>query len=64
MPVEWFSARNFRCLAEIDFEPEPGYNLIHGQNASGKTSLLEAIAYLGPRQVVPRRGNPGIDPAW
>jgi len=47
MPVEWFSARNFRCLADIEFEPEPGYNLIHGENGSGKTSLLEAIAYLG-----------------
>ena len=25
----------------------PGYNLIYGANASGKTSLLEGIAYLG-----------------
>lgn len=27
--------------------PHPRYNLVHGRNASGKTSLLEAIAYLG-----------------
>jgi DNA replication and repair protein RecF len=47
VPVEWFSARNFRCLAAIEFEPETGYNLIYGRNASGKTSILEAIAYLG-----------------
>ncbi len=32
-------------MAELDFGP--GYNLIHGANASGKTSLLEALAYLG-----------------
>ncbi len=30
---------------EIDLHPK--YNLIYGDNASGKTSLLEAIAYLG-----------------
>jgi len=47
MPVEWFSAQNFRCLAGIEFEPGPGNNLIFGMNASGKTSILEAIAYLG-----------------
>lgn len=42
-----FRATNFRCLenAELDFGPV--YNLIHGANASGKTSLLEALAYLG-----------------
>lgn len=28
-------------------EPDPRYNLIHGPNASGKTSVLEAMAYLG-----------------
>ncbi len=28
-------------------EPEEHFNLIYGDNASGKTSLLEALAYLG-----------------
>lgn len=42
-----FSCRDFRCLAEAAMEPDPRYNLIHGPNASGKTSLLEAMAYLG-----------------
>ncbi len=28
-------------------DASPGYNLVYGANASGKTSLLEAIAYLG-----------------
>jgi DNA replication and repair protein RecF len=47
MPIEQFSAQNFRCLEKIDLEPDPGFNLIHGANASGKTSILEALAYLG-----------------
>ncbi|HEX2139428.1 MAG TPA: DNA replication/repair protein RecF [Woeseiaceae bacterium] len=42
-----FSCRDFRCLAEAAMELDPRYNLIHGANASGKTSVLEAIAYLG-----------------
>ena len=47
MPIQHFSAKNFRCLASIELEADPGYNLIFGDNASGKTSVLEAIAYLG-----------------
>ena len=38
---------NFRCLQQVELEPAPGINLITGENASGKTSLLEAIFVLG-----------------
>jgi len=38
--------QNFRNLARLNFEPVDGVNLITGLNASGKTSLLEAIYYL------------------
>ncbi len=47
MPIEQFSARDFRCLTNIEFDVAPGNNLIYGRNASGKTSVLEALAYLG-----------------
>ena len=47
MAIKRFTAQGFRCLANIDFEPGPDYTLVYGANASGKTSLLEAIAYLG-----------------
>ncbi len=42
-----FKATDFRCLAGAELEPSARFNLIYGDNASGKTSLLEAIAYLG-----------------
>lgn len=42
--------RDFRCLASIDLEPNPGINLIVGENASGKSSLLEALYFLGRAQ--------------
>jgi len=38
--------QNFRNLNNVNFEPVDGVNLITGLNASGKTSLLEAIYYL------------------
>ena len=47
MPIRKFSAQGFRCLASVELEADPGFNLICGPNASGKTSILEAIAYLG-----------------
>lgn len=47
MSLRHFTATDFRCLTSITFEADPQYNLIYGGNASGKTSILEAIAYLG-----------------
>ena len=40
-----FASTGFRALAEICFEPSPGVNVIRGDNAQGKTSLLEAILF-------------------
>ncbi|MEO8443777.1 MAG: DNA replication/repair protein RecF [Gammaproteobacteria bacterium] len=37
----------FRCFDSAALQPGPGFNLIAGANASGKTSLLEAIYFLG-----------------
>jgi len=45
--IKRFTAQGFRCLGNIEFEPDANYTLIYGANASGKTSLLEALAYLG-----------------
>ena len=39
--------RNFRNYEEAKIEFEPGVNLIVGDNAQGKTNLLEGISYLG-----------------
>lgn len=47
MTLQSFTCTDFRCLAMANLELDSRYNLVHGANASGKTSLLEAIAYLG-----------------
>lgn len=36
---------NFRCFSELDINFRPGVNLLIGDNASGKTSLLKACKY-------------------
>lgn len=46
MPLAWFKARHFRCLADVELDLDPRANLFLGPNASGKTSLLEAAFYL------------------
>ena len=47
MPLSWFRAEQFRCLATVELELDPGVNVFIGPNASGKTSLLEAAFFLG-----------------
>jgi DNA replication and repair protein RecF len=42
-----FSLENVRCFKHAGLELHPGHNLVWGSNASGKTSLLEAIFLLG-----------------
>jgi DNA replication and repair protein RecF len=38
---------DFRCLLAAELELDPAFTLIRGPNASGKTSLLEAMYLLG-----------------
>jgi len=38
--------RNFRNFKKIDYKPSPGLNILVGDNAQGKTNLLEAIYVL------------------
>ena len=37
---------DFRCLQGVDLELDPGLTVIHGANGQGKTSILEAIAWI------------------
>ena len=45
--IHRFKVSNFRCVEDADVQLSSDFNLICGANASGKTSFLEALAYLG-----------------
>ena len=47
MPLVSLELHNIRVYERIQLEPSPHLNLISGANASGKTTLLEAIHLLG-----------------
>lgn len=46
MQLEWLSLGGFRSHAELDWHPDPGTNVLVGDNGAGKTNLLEAVSYL------------------
>ena len=47
MRLEKLKLQDFRNYESLQIELDPGVNLIVGDNAQGKTNLLEAIGYLG-----------------
>jgi len=47
MALERLQLENVRCIQAADLVLDARRNLIYGANASGKTSLLEAIYFLG-----------------
>lgn len=49
--------RRFRCFDALDFKPGPARSCIVGQNAQGKTSILEAVCVL-LRLQSPRTSTP------
>ncbi|MDH5425359.1 MAG: DNA replication/repair protein RecF [Gammaproteobacteria bacterium] len=46
MSLAYLESQGFRNIKQLGIEPCPTVNLIYGDNASGKTSLLETIYYL------------------
>ena len=47
MHLTWLELKDFRPYETLRFEPDEGVNVLVGSNGAGKTSVLEAIGYLG-----------------
>ena len=43
MTVNSVKIKNFRNIADLSFTADNGVNVIYGENAQGKTNLLEAV---------------------
>ena len=46
MRIDGLSLDFFRNYVHLDAAFDPNINVIYGDNAQGKTNLLEAVAYL------------------
>jgi predicted ATP-binding protein involved in virulence len=44
MRIDKLSLKNFRGFAEVEFDFHPTFNLLVGENGSGKTSVLDALS--------------------
>jgi DNA replication and repair protein RecF len=56
MVLESLALHDFRCFTRAEFRPAPGLNLLSAPNASGKSSVLEAVCIL-LRLQSPRAGT-------
>lgn len=56
MRLDWLELRDFRCYRKVELRLDPGLDLFVGLNGAGKTSLLEAVGYLGALRSF--RGSP------
>lgn len=46
MIIKSLELKNFRNYRELELKPSPGINLILGENAQGKSNLMEALYIL------------------
>ena len=46
MVISALTVRDFRNIPSLSLEPSPGVNVIYGDNAQGKTNLVEALYLL------------------
>lgn len=46
MQLSWLELGDFRSYESLAFVPDPGLNVLIGDNGAGKTNVLEAIGYL------------------
>ena len=44
MKLTYVGIENFRAIEQLDLEPDSAVTVLHGDNAHGKTSILDAIA--------------------
>lgn len=60
MGIERVSIERFRCLESLEIEPHSGSNVIVGENGAGKTSILEALFFLGRGRSFRPGGSAGL----
>jgi putative ATP-dependent endonuclease of the OLD family len=62
--IERIIIESYRRFVRLDFEPNRGMNIIVGDNESGKSTLLEAIALALTGKVNGRWASEELNPFW
>ena len=62
MVIESIKLENFRNYETLELQLDPGTNIFYGENAQGKTNILELGLPLRDDQVTQREQRPGDDP--
>jgi recombinational DNA repair ATPase RecF len=45
MHIKHITVKNFRCFEHLEFDLNPDVNIFVGNNGSGKSAVLDAIAF-------------------
>src|SRR4051794_28107796 len=62
--IERVIISRYRCFERLDFEPNPGMNLLVGGNESGKSTVLEAVALALTGKINGRWASEELNPFW
>ncbi len=62
--IERIIIQGYRRFVRLDFEPNSGMNIIVGENESGKSTLLEAIALALTGRINGRWASEELNPFW
>lgn len=63
MYIEKIKVENFRNYAYQELELKPGINILYGDNAQGKTNIMEAIYLCALRKVISNKKGKRINTA-
>ena len=62
--IDQIIIKGYRCFEKLEFKPNPGLNVIVGDNESGKSTLLEAIALALTGKINGRWAAEELNPFW
>src|SRR5688572_18023952 len=62
--IERIVINGYRCFEHLDIRPNPGINLIVGDNESGKSTLLEAVGLALTGRAHGRWAQEELNPFW
>lgn len=62
--IEKVRIRGYRKFRDLTFEPHPKFNILVGENESGKSTLLEAIGLALTGRVNGRPASEELNPFW